>query len=183
MLHQLITAAYIRHAATGRPLERPLLIALDEAANIAPLDELDTLASTAAGTGIQLLTIFQDKAQIETRYGTRAATVVNNHRAKIWLSGVSDEPSLRYLATLLGEGHVTQDATSTDTGGRRSTSTSQTFRPLATADQLRQIPANQGVLVYGALPPARLALRPYYQDRHHKRLASEPTTPSGELVA
>jgi hypothetical protein len=68
-------------------------VVLDEAANIAPLRDLDTLASTAAGQGIQLVSVFQDLAQISARYGERAATVVNNHRAKVLLSGISDPPT------------------------------------------------------------------------------------------
>ena len=40
----------------ARPLDPPLLVVLDEAANIAPLAELDGLAATCAGHGVQLLT-------------------------------------------------------------------------------------------------------------------------------
>ncbi len=39
LLQQVITAAYDR-AASGDPLQRPLLLLLDEAANIAPLADL-----------------------------------------------------------------------------------------------------------------------------------------------
>ena len=38
-------------------------------------------------TAIQLVTVWQDLAQITARYGPKAATVVNNHRAKVFLSG------------------------------------------------------------------------------------------------
>ena len=73
------------------PLDPPLLLVLDEAANIAPVRDLDTLASTGAGMGVQLVTVCQDLAQLTTRYGPeRARTIANNHRAKLLLSGVSD---------------------------------------------------------------------------------------------
>ncbi len=85
-----IEHAYERVAATGRPLDPPLLVVLDEAANIAPLSDLDGLAATAAGHGVQLVTIWHDLAQMTARYGARATTVVNNHRAKLFLSGISD---------------------------------------------------------------------------------------------
>ena len=58
-------------------------------ANIAPLPNLDGLASTAAGQGVQLVTVVQDLAQMRARWGDRAATIVNNHRAKIVGPGIS----------------------------------------------------------------------------------------------
>jgi len=68
---------------------RHLLLVLDEAANIAPIPNLDEIASTGAGQGVQLLSVFQDLAQVRSRYGDRAQTIVNNHRAKLFGAGVS----------------------------------------------------------------------------------------------
>ena len=51
-------------ATVGRPLDPPLLVVLDEAAHIAPLPELDGLAATCASHGIQIVTIWQDLAQV-----------------------------------------------------------------------------------------------------------------------
>ena len=42
------------------------------------------------GHGVQLVTVWQDLAQIQARYGTRAGSVVNNHRVKVFLSGIAD---------------------------------------------------------------------------------------------
>jgi type IV secretory pathway TraG/TraD family ATPase VirD4 len=148
-------------------------VVLDEAANIATPKDLDTLASTAAGTGIQLVTIWQDMAQIKARYRDRAATVVNNHRAKLVLSGVSDEPTLRYISQLAGDHAYRLDQASFDSAGRHTTSTgSPQFRPLAPADALRRIAPGHGLLIYGHLPPARIALRPWFADPHLYRLAT-----------
>jgi type IV secretion system protein VirD4 len=71
LVTRVIEAAYDRAARQGRPLDPPLLVVLDEAANVAPLAELDVLASTAAGHGIQLVTVWQDLAQLTARYGPR----------------------------------------------------------------------------------------------------------------
>jgi hypothetical protein len=75
-------------------LEPPLLVVLDEAAHIAPLPELDGLAATCASHGIQLVTVWQDLAQVRARYGSRAPTVLNNHRAKVFLPGIADPDTL-----------------------------------------------------------------------------------------
>ena len=119
VVRRAIEHVYDQVARTRRPLDPPLLIVLDEAANIAPLSDLDALASTAAGHGVQLVTIWHDLAQITARYGTRATTVVNNHRAKLFLSGISDPSTLDYASHLIGEEEVLLPATTL--GGRRRT--------------------------------------------------------------
>jgi type IV secretion system protein VirD4 len=108
LLSEIRAAVYDRAAARGRPLDAPLLLVLDEAANIAPLPDLDTIASTDAGQGIQLVTVVQDLEQMERHYPGRAGTVVNNHRAKIVGSGISDGRTLDYFARMLGDEEIRQ---------------------------------------------------------------------------
>lgn len=150
----------------GRPLDPPLLLVLDEAANIAPLRDLDTLASTAAGLGIQLVTVCQDLAQLSTRYGQeRARTIANNHRAKLVLSGVSDLGTLDLISGLAGETAVREYSESADLrDGRRTRTSSTAYRRLVPTDALRRVPPGRGILVYGHLPAVRLSLRPWYRD-------------------
>ncbi|MHB1710402.1 MAG: type IV secretory system conjugative DNA transfer family protein, partial [Acidimicrobiales bacterium] len=125
VLRQVVEHVYDSVTRTGTPLEPPLLIVLDEAANIAPLSDLDALASTAAGHGIQLVTIWHDLAQITARYGTRAPTVVNNHRAKVFLSGISDPSTLEHASHLIGDEEVLAPAfTSGGQGGPTTTRSS-----------------------------------------------------------
>jgi type IV secretion system protein VirD4 len=172
LVQEIVAHAYERATATGRPLDPPLLLVLDECANIAPLRELATLASTGAGQGIQLVTVFQDMAQINAVYGAdRAPTIVSNHRAKVILSGISDTPTLRYVAQLLGDREVRRVATTVDADGRRSTTESIAYRDLAPENLLREMRPGHGVLIYGHLPPARIALRPWFKDRRLRRLA------------
>lgn len=172
LVSQVLLVAYERVMRRGRALEPPLLVVLDEAANVAPLSELDALAATAASHGIQLVTVWQDMAQVAARYGARAATVVNNHRAKVVLSGISDPATLDHVSVLVGDEEVDQASTTTDADGRRSTTRSVSSRRLAPADALRRIRPGEGVLVYGHLPPARLRLRPWFADRHLARRAT-----------
>jgi type IV secretory pathway TraG/TraD family ATPase VirD4 len=49
MIAELVAVVYESSAQTGKPIDPPLLIVLDEAANIAPLPDLDVLASSGAG--------------------------------------------------------------------------------------------------------------------------------------
>lgn len=171
LVEQVIAAVYGRATRTGEPLDPPLLLALDEAANIAPLPTLDTLAATAAGQGIQLVSVFQDVAQIRERWGARAATIVNNHRAKLIGAGIADPDTLDFAARILGDQEVRQHSTTAGQEGRASTTESSVYRSLAPPHVLRQAEHGTAVLVYGNLPPARLRLRPWFADRDLRRLA------------
>ncbi|MDP1807124.1 MAG: TraM recognition domain-containing protein, partial [Acidimicrobiales bacterium] len=63
---------------------------------------------------------WQDNAQITATYGDRARTVLNNHRAKLYCTGLGDETALDYVSRLVGEQLLTQRNVSTDLhGGRR----------------------------------------------------------------
>ena len=171
LVQEIIAHAYDRTTETGKPLDPPLLLVLDECANIAPLRDLATLASTGAGQGIQLVSVFQDMAQIYAVYGRdHAPTIVSNHRAKVILSGISDPQTLEYVARLLGDEQVPLTSSTSSAHGH-STTESVSFRHLAPANVLREMRPGQGVLVYGHLAPTRIALRPWFKDRRLRRLA------------
>ena len=159
---QMKSSAYELAGKQNKIIDPPLLIVIDEAANIAPLDDLDAIASTAAGIGIQLVTIFQDMAQIEARYKERARTVVNNHRAKVVLSGISDSGTLEYVSKLIGEEEIDSTSVSFSAQGERSTTESLQQRTLASGSYLRRMKFGEGIVVYGQLAPAKLVLRAWY---------------------
>jgi type IV secretion system protein VirD4 len=166
LIESVIEAAYRQASATGRPLDPPLLVVLDEAANIAPLPDLDVIASTGAGHGVQLLTVLQDLAQAQERWGReRADTIVNNHRARVIAGGAADERTLEYIARLLGDTEIRQHSSTTGEPGRHSTTTSSGYRPLAPANVIREAPTGSALLLYGNLRPAWIRFRPFYRER------------------
>lgn len=172
VLRAVLDRAYDRVARSGRPLDPPLLVVLDEAANIAPLSDLDALAATAAGHGVQLVTVWHDLAQISARFGPKASTVVNNHRAKLFLSGISDPSTLEYASSLMGDEELALPAMTSGGRGGPSTTHSPSVRRLAPPDALRRVPPGSGVLVYRDLPPARLRLRTWFDDRWLRSLVA-----------
>lgn len=171
LVREIVAEVYARAATTGKPIERPLLLVLDEAANIAPLADLDQIASTGIGQGIQLVTVFQDLAQVHQRWGGKADTIVNNHSAKLFGPGIACARTLEYLARILGDVEVEQRSDTSNGEGRRSTTRSSTFRPLAPPNALRERGAGSMLLVYGRLPPAIVRMRPWYRDRALRALA------------
>ncbi len=174
LLGVVITAAEER--AARQPdglLARRLLLDLDEAGNCAALSRLPELATTARGQGIQLLTVWHDEAQLAYRYGRRASTVLNAHRAKLVLSGQADLGSLDLASRLIGEEAITQTSHTSGEAWRTSVTASTTWRRLAPAEALRQLKPGRAVLLYGHLPPARLWLRAWFRDRRLRQLATE----------
>src|SRR5581483_7838895 len=67
------SAAYHRAAersfGSSGAAESPLLLALDEVANIAPLADLPALVSEGGGQGVLTLACFQDLSQARRRWG------------------------------------------------------------------------------------------------------------------
>lgn len=167
----VLAHAFASATKSGRPLDPPLLVVLDEAAHIAPLPELDGLAATCASHGIQIVTVWQDLAQVRGRYGARAPTVLNNHRAKLFLPGIADPDTLEYASRLIGDEEASQPSVTRDPTGRRSTTSTTSPRRLLPPEGLRCLTRGRAVLVYGTLPPARLELRPWWaQGRGRSRL-------------
>lgn len=166
LLDQLMRAAFrqaaenrAKHGAPVPSGRRRLLLLLDEAANIAPLPDLATLASTAGGEGVQLLTIFQDLSQLRHRYATEWGSIASNHVTKLLLPGVGDPETLRYFSQLSGD--VQRMEESVTTGEGRSSRTRSTRRsPLQGEAQLRALAPRTGRLWSSSLPPAMLALLP-----------------------
>jgi tetratricopeptide (TPR) repeat protein len=75
-----------------------LLLLLDEAGNIARIDNLSTITTTAAGTKIQLVTVFHDLSQMEALYGpAQASNITNNHSALLVLPGSRDEATMHLV--------------------------------------------------------------------------------------
>lgn len=171
LVSEIVDAAYARANRAGGRLPLPLLVCLDEAGNVAPLPNLAEIASTAPSHNIQLLTIFHDLAQARSRYGQQAETVVNSHRARMLLPGVADLETLRYFAGLVGE-EESVEVTRTDGSGGASRSTARRRRPLIAPEALRQLPDGSALLLYGRLPPVRVRLRRWFEDRRLRRLAS-----------
>ncbi|RMH80566.1 MAG: type IV secretory system conjugative DNA transfer family protein [Actinomyces sp.] len=180
LLNDLINQAYRHVAATGGPLDPPLLVVIDEAGNT-PLRALPEYASTLAGIGVLLVTIWQSLAQIEVAYGKAADTILTNHLTKVFYAGLSDPASLRYVDQVLGEAEVdtrSHSATERLHGGSDQFATVRV--PLTPPHVLRQMRPGDALLLHGTLPPAHVRTRPFYGSRRLiERSSLVVTAPDG----
>jgi hypothetical protein len=112
---------------------------------------------------------------VQALFGQRAQTVLNNHRAKLFGSGIADPNTLAYVSRLVGDEARTDTNVSAELhGGRRSISEHQTYRHAAPADMVRRIQPDQGVLIYGAELPVHLRLRPWFRSPALRHAAARP---------
>jgi type IV secretion system protein VirD4 len=159
-----------QRAPTGR-LSPPLLCALDEICNAAPLPTLGEYASSGAGQGVLLLSVIQDYSQaIDTWGRERAATILSNHRAKLFWSGIADPATFEYVDQLLGREERDRQSRTRQAYGGTSTTNAPELRPLVPPHRLRQAKFGTALLVYGQLPPVWTEQRLFFDDRELRRL-------------
>ncbi len=173
LLQQAIRHAYDKASRqeSGR-LDLPCLLLIDEAGNTVTLPDLPGYASTARSHGMTLVTVWQDLGQIKASYHARAQTVLNNHRAKLFGTGISDPDTLEFVSRLIGDQQQLERNVSTDlSGGRRSISEHSTYRRAAPIDVVRRISTDEAVLLYGSELPAHVRLRPWFRTRDLKATA------------
>jgi type IV secretion system protein VirD4 len=133
---------------------------------------------------VQLLTILQNISQASDRWGRdRAETIIANHRARLFTSGIGDRATLDYLRQTLGEEEINRISTHRNTALAAGSRTySSEFRSLAAPHRVRQADTNTALLIYGRLQPAWVNLRPWYANRQLRELvtAAAPATANPE---
>jgi type IV secretory pathway TraG/TraD family ATPase VirD4 len=161
-------------AQRGR-LEPRLLLALDEAANIAPLASLPSLVAEGGQQGVTSVVVLQDISQAYERWGRDGAhTLWNNATLRVVLPGVADPATVDLVTKFAGEierwvrsvsNQWSEGWTSGEHGGRnrsnsRSESWSSRIEPLSRGGEVQRLPRSEGLLLARSLPPARLVLQP-----------------------
>lgn len=106
VLSQIRDAVYRRAAARESPPTAPVLFALDEVANVAPLPDLPSLVTEGPGQGLLTLACLQDLSQARARWGTEADAFVSIFGATVVLGGIADMRTLEALSALGGEREV-----------------------------------------------------------------------------
>ncbi|MDP9381514.1 MAG: type IV secretory system conjugative DNA transfer family protein [Chloroflexota bacterium] len=106
LLEEIRNATYdlARRQARGEEkLTQPVLWALDEIANIAPLKKFPSIVSEAGGQGLQIMASFQDLSQARARWGAAADGFLSLFGTKVVFPGIGDKKTLEALSTLVGD--------------------------------------------------------------------------------
>ena len=154
LLSDLIDQLFELNIQTGVPLNPPLLIVIDEAANL-KLKDLPEWAATLSGLGVQLVTVWQSIAQIEAVYGAQSGPLLTNHPYKVIYPGMSDIKGLETISKLLGREHLPGRLGSSEVKPEQASATSVDFAPAAA---IRQLKPGTALLISATLPPVILRL-------------------------
>jgi type IV secretion system protein VirD4 len=115
LLREIRNVAYLRAAelsSAGHGINRPfaqpppVLVVLDEMANIAPLRDLPSLVSEGGSQGVLVLGCLQDLSQARARWGAEADGFFSLFGTKIIMPGIGDVRTLEAVSALCGEHQV-----------------------------------------------------------------------------
>ena len=156
------TARALAARSSSARLDPPLLLALDEIANLTPLPSLPSLMAEGGGTGITTLAVLQSLAQARHRWGEHAADAIwDAATVKVILGGLAKMRDLEDVSRLLGEIDEPTQTLSQGRGGERSSSTSLRMVPVMPPAVLRTLPFGTGVLLLRHTRPAVIDLQPW----------------------
>ncbi len=154
------TARRLAARSAGARLDPPLLLALDEIGNLAPLPSLPTLMAEGGGTGITTMPVLQSLAQARTKWSDNAAgTIWDSSIVKIVLGGGSNSRDLHDLSTLIGDRDELTDSTTIGDRGSRSSQRSIRRVPIMPPDTIRTLPFGTGLIMLRAAPPIIASLQ------------------------
>ena len=124
--------------------------------------------------------VLQNISQAADRWGReRAETIIANHRARLFCSGIGDRATLEYLRHTLGEEEIARISTHRQSAltprlAHALNATSARSRPPTACASRPPTPRSSST---GASPPAWLRLRPWYQDATLSALAAGRPNP------
>lgn len=175
------TARKIAARSPGARMDPPLLLALDEIGNLAPLPSLPTLMAEGGGTGITPLPVLQSLAQAREKWGENQANAIwDASIVKIILGGASNSRDLQDLSTLIGDRDETTDSVTTDAHGAHSNQRSIRRVPILPPDVIRTLPFGTGVVMLRPWPSRPDARQLQAQRGEIEKTLQAGTTPAAE---
>ncbi|MGP4980991.1 type IV secretory system conjugative DNA transfer family protein [Glutamicibacter arilaitensis] len=170
------TARRMAARSAGARLDPPVLLALDEIGNLAPLPSLPTLMAEGGGTGITTMPVLQSLAQARDKWGENAANAIWDAAiVKIILGGASNSRDLQDLSTLIGERDEYTDSITIGDHGTRSNQRSIRRVPILPPDRLRTLPFGTGITMLRSAPPIVTNLRSWVTRDDAKTLRADRT--------
>lgn len=156
------TARRMAARSPGARLDPPLLLALDEIANLAPLPSLPTLMAEGGGSGITTMPVLQSLSQARDRWNEHQASAIWDAAiVKVMLGGASGSRDLQDIANLIGERDEYTDSVTLGDHGSRSNQRSIRRVPILPPDRIRRLPFGTGIILLRSAPPIITDLRPW----------------------
>ena len=165
------------HSPGGR-LDPPLLLLLDEAANIAPIPSLPNLLADGGGTGITTVAVLQSLAQARHRWGQPGAEAIwDSSTTKVVLGGLSEADDLGRISRLAGD---IDEPTVTRTTGPGGGSISVAIRriPALPVERIRTLPEGDAIVLARRTPPVQTRMRSWLRMPQAADIAADAAEPA-----
>lgn len=176
------TARHLAARSPGARLDPPLLLALDEIGNLAPLPSLPTLMAEGGGTGITTMPILQSLSQARDKWGDHAANAIWDAAiVKVILGGTAAARDLQDLSTLIGERDEHTDTITIGDHGSRGLQRSTRRVPILPPDTIRTLPFGTGLVLLRSTPPIVSDLRRWTSRPDGKELTQMRTSTEKQL--
>jgi type IV secretory pathway TraG/TraD family ATPase VirD4 len=177
LLEPVRGAAY--SAAAAAAAGPPVVLALDEAANIAPLPDLPAIVSEGGSQGLLTLACFQDLSQARARWATAADGFLSLFGVKVVLPGIGDVRTLELVSQLAGEHDVPVRSVSrrpwwAGRAGGPTVSWTTRRQPRLPVPDVAQLSPGTAVLINGSQAPAWLRLTPWFLTSPFVRMEPDP---------
>jgi len=169
-----VTAAEHR----GGRLDPPMVLVLDEAANICRIADLPALYSHLGSRGIVPLTILQSYSQAVGVWGeTGTKALWGAATVKLIGPGMDDPAFAEDLSRLVGD-HDVLTVSRSSGGGRGGASRTHATRQqrILPASAVRELGKGQALLLATGIKPALLSLQPWYTGPHATQITAAATT-------
>jgi type IV secretion system protein VirD4 len=135
-LRLVLTSALDEMTEKLRPPPLPVVFMLDELATLGHLSTVENAIGLSAGYGVQIVTVFQDVAQMRDLYKGRWTSFVGNAGVRV-LFNLDDFETAEYWSKFIGGRLVETLSTSEDIYGiAEKQSRGEAVRPLLTPDEI-----------------------------------------------
>lgn len=158
-----LAAEYCAEANGGR-LAVPMMVVLDEAANVCPWQELPKLYSHLGSRGICPQTILQSWSQgIDVWGETGMSKLFSASNTTVYAGGVKETDQLEKISKLIGVQRPDQVSTSISHGARSTSVTTEgQERPIASVDELASLPKGRAWLIATQSRPVLIEIIPWF---------------------
>jgi type IV secretory pathway TraG/TraD family ATPase VirD4 len=181
---RVLRAGVVAAEKRGGRLDPPLLLILDEAANVCRIADLPDLYSHLGSRGIMPVTILQSYSQGVGVWGeTKMAALWGAATIKLVGAGMDDADFADDLSRLVGEHDVTTISRSSGgkSGASRSASTRQ--QAILPASAIRALPKGQALFLATGATPALITLTPWYSGPDAAAITAATAAADAKILA
>ncbi len=165
--------------APGKRLDPPVRLVLDETNNVAPIPDLPQIMTDSGGKGICVWAFAHNQDQNELRWGTEGGRVLaQSAPAMLILPGLRGTEELASISRLIGERRGWE---ATLHQGTRSYQLHDDT--VLRADEIRELPSDQGLLLYRNAPACLLRLPSVWEVPAWREQAIASTRLFDEIIA